>query len=99
MGNQQAEKSVSLSQLKEISQKISDKAYQHAIEQVSVKDLLTIQMTSGSTAMPKGVMLSQYNVINNAMLSAQRLGVTHDDVICLAVPLFHCFGLLVSFLR
>lgn len=93
MGNQQAEKSVSLSQLKEISQKISDKAYQHAIEQVSVKDLLTIQMTSGSTAMPKGVMLSQYNVINNAMLSAQRLGVTHDDVICLAVPLFHCFGL------
>ncbi len=51
-------------------------------------------MTSGSTAMPKGVMLSQYNVINNAMLSAQRLGVTHDDVICLAVPLFHCcFGL------
>ena len=57
-------------------------------------------MTSGSTAMPKGVMLSQYNVINNAMLSAQRLGVTHDDVICLAVPLFHSLdSLLVSFLR
>lgn len=93
MGNKHAEKSVSLSQLKEVSQKISDKEYQHAVSQVSVKDLLTIQMTSGSTAMPKGVMLSQYNVINNAMLSAQRLGVTHDDVICLAVPLFHCFGL------
>ncbi|UDN35629.1 AMP-binding protein [Proteus sp. NMG38-2] len=93
MGNKSAEKSVSLSQLKAISQKISDKEYQHAISQVSVKDLLTIQMTSGSTAMPKGVMLSQYNVINNAMLSAQRLGVTHNDVICLAVPLFHCFGL------
>ncbi|AYY82018.1 MULTISPECIES: AMP-binding protein [Proteus] len=93
MGNKHAEKSVSLSQLKEVSQKISDKEYQHAVSQVSVKDLLTIQMTSGSTAMPKGVMLSQYNVINNAMLSAQRLGVTHNDVICLAVPLFHCFGL------
>ncbi|WP_255297136.1 AMP-binding protein [Proteus vulgaris] len=93
MGNKSAEKSVSLSQLKAISQKISDKEYQHAVSQVSVKDLLTIQMTSGSTAMPKGVMLSQYNVINNAMLSAQRLGVTHNDVICLAVPLFHCFGL------
>ncbi|MBI6528132.1 AMP-binding protein [Proteus vulgaris] len=93
MGNKSAEKSVSLSQLKAISQKISDKDYQHAVALVSVKDLLTIQMTSGSTAMPKGVMLSQYNVINNAMLSAQRLGVTHNDVICLAVPLFHCFGL------
>ncbi len=93
MGNKTAEKSVSLSQLKAISKKISDKEYQHAVSQVSVKDLLTIQMTSGSTAMPKGVMLSQYNVINNAMLSAQRLGVTHNDVICLAVPLFHCFGL------
>ena len=93
MGNEHAEKSLSLSQLKVISQQISDKEYQHAVAQVSVKDLLTIQMTSGSTAMPKGVMLSQYNVINNAMLSAQRLGVTHDDVICLAVPLFHCFGL------
>ncbi|MEQ5139892.1 AMP-binding protein [Proteus vulgaris] len=93
MGNKHAEKSVSLSQLKEVSQKISDKEYQHAVSQVSVKDLLTIQMTSGSTAMPKGVMLSQYNVINNAMLSAQRLGVTHNDIICLAVPLFHCFGL------
>ncbi|CRL63753.1 AMP-binding protein [Proteus penneri] len=93
MGNKSAEKSVSLSQLKAISQTISEKEYQQAISQVSVKDLLTIQMTSGSTAMPKGVMLSQYNVINNAMLSAQRLGVTHNDVICLAVPLFHCFGL------
>ncbi|WP_109400053.1 AMP-binding protein [Proteus sp. TJ1640] len=93
MGNKSAEKSVSLSQLKAISQTISEKEYQQAISQVSVKDLLTIQMTSGSTAMPKGVMLSQYNVINNAMLSAQRLGVTYNDVICLAVPLFHCFGL------
>ncbi|NBM01919.1 AMP-binding protein [Proteus sp. G2671] len=93
MGNKSTEKSVSLSQLKAISQTISEKEYQQAISQVSVKDLLTIQMTSGSTAMPKGVMLSQYNVINNAMLSAQRLGVTHNDVICLAVPLFHCFGL------
>lgn len=93
MGNKNAEKSDSLSQLKEKAKQISDTAYQHAVAQVNVKDLLTIQMTSGSTAMPKGVMLSQYNVINNAMLSAQRLGVTHNDVICLAVPLFHCFGL------
>lgn len=93
MENKSAEKSFSLSQLKKIGQKISDKEYQHAVALVSVNDLLTIQMTSGSTAMPKGVMLSQHNVMNNAMLSAQRLGVTHSDVICLAVPLFHCFGL------
>ncbi|QAV22681.1 AMP-binding protein [Proteus hauseri] len=93
MENKSAEKSISLSQLKLAAESISDVIYQNAIKQVSVNDLLTIQMTSGSTAMPKGVMLSQYNVINNAMLSAQRLGVMHDDVICLAVPLFHCFGL------
>lgn len=93
MGNKNATSSLSLSQLKVAAENISDATYQDAIKHVSVEDLLTIQMTSGSTAMPKGVMLSQYNVINNALLSAQRLGVTDEDTICLAVPLFHCFGL------
>lgn len=93
LGKKGTSKSLSLSQLKEQAIQVSDTAYQHAIAQVSVTDLLTIQMTSGSTAMPKGVMLSQYNVLNNAWLSAQRLGVTNRDTLCLAVPLFHCFGL------
>ncbi len=43
--------------------------------------------------MPKRVILSHRNITNNAIFSAQRLGIDSTDVLCLAIPLFHCFGL------
>lgn len=93
LGNKTRPGSLSLAEIKTLGMALSPRDYQQAQAQVKSSDLLTLQLTSGSTAEPKRVMLSHHSVINNALFSAQRLGVTHVDTLCLAVPLFHCFGL------
>jgi fatty-acyl-CoA synthase len=51
-----------------------------------------IQYTSGTTGNPKGILLTHYNVVNNAWLTALRLCLTEDDRICQTFPLYHCAG-------
>lgn len=51
-----------------------------------------IQYTSGTTGVPKGVLLTHVNLVNNARFIAQYLHASEQDRICLPVPLFHCFG-------
>lgn len=60
---------------------------------VSPEDPACMIFTSGTTSLPKGVLLSHYNVVNNAscMVSSMRWG--RDDKMCITVPLFHCFGI------
>ncbi|PWC17945.1 acyl-CoA synthase [Brenneria roseae subsp. roseae] len=93
IGNKKASQAWSLNEIKEQGRSLPISHYEEAVSQVQSNDLLTIQLTSGSTALPKCVMLSHHSVVNNAFFSAQRLNVVPDDILCLAVPLFHCFGL------
>ncbi|WP_411679377.1 class I adenylate-forming enzyme family protein [Clostridium thailandense] len=53
--------------------------------------------TSGTTSMPKGVMLTHYQLMNVAREAAQQMRWTKEDRMCIALPLFHCFGLSVGF--
>ena len=64
--------------------------YQAASEYDRIACML---FTSGSTGVPKGVLLSQYSILNNAYSVADVLGQTGDDSICLALPMFHSFGM------
>ncbi|EMU6536068.1 AMP-binding protein [Escherichia albertii] len=82
-----------LTEIIEHGASVSAEKYTESVEAVSHIDPLVIQLTSGSTAMPKRVILSHRNITNNAIFSAQRLGIDSTDVLCLAIPLFHCFGL------
>ncbi|MCC6363525.1 MAG: AMP-binding protein [Bryobacterales bacterium] len=60
------------------------------------EDVANIQYTSGTTGSPKGVLLTHRNLVNNAWLIAQRLRITEQDKLCMPVPLYHCFGCVMS---
>jgi len=64
--------------------------------EVDCRSAASIQYTSGTTGAPKGATLSHFNVVNNAGQIGARVGLGPDDRICLPVPLFHCFGMVVG---
>ncbi|HCM27672.1 MAG TPA: AMP-binding protein [Treponema sp.] len=59
-------------------------------------DTVNMQYTSGTTGFPKGVMLTHRNILNNGWSIGECQRFTMSDVICLPVPLFHCFGLVLG---
>lgn len=59
---------------------------------LEVNDVINMQYTSGTTGFPKGVMLSHYNIVNNAKQIGDRMQLTNKDRLCIPVPLFHTFG-------
>ena len=60
------------------------------------KDPINIQFTSGTTGTPKGATLSHFNILNNAHFTARILGLNQDDRLCIPVPLYHCFGMVMG---
>ncbi len=63
---------------------------------VAVGDVANIQYTSGTTGLPKGVMLTHHNVVNNGQFLAQGFHYTEQDRIVVPVPLFHCYGCVIG---
>jgi fatty-acyl-CoA synthase len=59
-------------------------------------DPINIQYTSGTTGFPKGAMLSHHNIVNNGLLIANAMRFTHQDRLCIPVPFYHCFGLVLA---
>ncbi|MDO4268077.1 MAG: class I adenylate-forming enzyme family protein, partial [Eubacteriales bacterium] len=64
-----------------------------SLKQVSPEDTAAVLFTSGTTAEPKGVMLSHYSLINNAIETCEHMDWQEQDSMLTAVPLFHCFGI------
>jgi len=59
-------------------------------------DSINIQFTSGTTGMPKGATLTHTNILNNAYFSGDSMRFTADDILCIPVPLYHCFGMVLG---
>jgi fatty-acyl-CoA synthase len=59
-------------------------------------DVINIQFTSGTTGSPKGAMLSHFNIVNNARYCADAMALTEKDRLCIPVPLYHCFGMVLG---
>ncbi|WP_114813868.1 AMP-binding protein [Paraburkholderia kururiensis] len=61
-------------------------------------DPINIQFTSGTTGNPKGATLTHRNVVNNARFIAMAMRLTEQDALCIPVPLYHCFGMVLAVL-
>jgi fatty-acyl-CoA synthase len=59
-------------------------------------DPINIQYTSGTTGFPKGATLSHHNILNNGFFVGEGCGITHEDRICVPVPFYHCFGMVMG---
>jgi fatty-acyl-CoA synthase len=63
---------------------------------LSMDDPINIQYTSGTTGFPKGATLSHHNVLNNGYTIGLELGYTAADRVCVPVPFYHCFGMVIG---
>ena len=61
-------------------------------------DAINIQFTSGTTGAPKGATLTHHNIVNNAVAVARCMRLTAEDALCIPVPLYHCFGMVLAVL-
>ncbi|MCS0635387.1 AMP-binding protein [Streptomyces sp. LP05-1] len=64
--------------------------------ELSCDDPVNIQYTSGTTGFPKGATLTHHNILNNGRSVGETLGYTERDRICLPVPFYHCFGMVMG---
>jgi fatty-acyl-CoA synthase len=63
---------------------------------LSFDDAIIIQYTSGTTGFPKGATLTHHNILNNGYFVGELCGYTHEDRICVPVPFYHCFGMVMG---
>ncbi|WP_370151866.1 AMP-binding protein [Ferrovibrio sp.] len=59
-------------------------------------EAINIQFTSGTTGLPKGATLTHYNIVNNGYFTARCMKLSERDRLCIPVPLYHCFGMVLS---
>ncbi|MDA1091748.1 MAG: AMP-binding protein [Acidobacteria bacterium] len=75
---------------------VSDDALAARETQLSFDDPINIQYTSGTTGAPKGATLSHHNILNNGFFCGEVLGYTEVDRVCVPVPFYHCFGMVIG---
>lgn len=78
------------------AQHISDDTLAEWEAKVQFDDAVNIQYTSGTTGFPKGVTLSHHNILNNAYFIGIRLNYSDKDRVCIPVPFYHCFGMVIG---
>lgn len=64
--------------------------------QLQFDETINIQFTSGTTGNPKGTMLTHHNILNNGYFVGEGIRLTLQDKVCISVPLFHCFGMVMG---
>jgi fatty-acyl-CoA synthase len=67
-------------------------------ENLDADQVFNIQFTSGTTGTPKGATLTHFNIVNNGFFVGEGLRLTADDRVCIPVPMYHCFGMVLGVL-
>jgi fatty-acyl-CoA synthase len=82
-----------------MGEKITGQELDDRMNSLSDDDVINMQYTSGTTGFPKGVMLTHHNIVNNARMVGDVMGMTEKDSLLIQVPMFHCFGCVMSTLN
>ncbi len=85
-------------QLMDMSDQVGADELKNRQSQQEFDDPINIQYTSGTTGFPKGATLSHHNILNNGYFVADLMEFTDQDRLCIPVPLYHCFGMVMSVL-
>jgi fatty-acyl-CoA synthase len=75
---------------------VAERALADREAELQFDDPINIQYTSGTTGFPKGATLSHHNVLNNGYFVGEALGYTEADRVCIPVPFYHCFGMVMG---
>jgi fatty-acyl-CoA synthase len=78
------------------AESVDASAVASAMAELQFDDPINIQYTSGTTGFPKGATLSHHNILNNGFFVGEGCGYTDQDRICVPVPLYHCFGMVMG---
>ncbi|NRV88239.1 acyl-CoA synthetase (AMP-forming)/AMP-acid ligase II [Clostridium beijerinckii] len=96
IGKNKFSKDYDIQPLKELTS-VDIERLQQAESKVTPKDIASMIFTSGTTSIPKGVLLNHYQLMNISIEATEQMKWTKEDKMCIALPLFHCFGLSVGF--
>jgi fatty-acyl-CoA synthase len=82
--------------LKRDASKVSVDQLREVEASLQFDDPINIQYTSGTTGFPKGATLTHHNILNNGFFIGERLKYTESDRVCIPVPFYHCFGMVLG---
>jgi fatty-acyl-CoA synthase len=82
--------------LKRDAAKVPVEALHEAEASLQFDDPINIQYTSGTTGFPKGATLTHHNILNNGFFIGEKLRYTEHDRVCIPVPFYHCFGMVLG---
>ena len=83
-------------ELYDMGRTFDNNAFLEVVNSLNPHEVVNMQYTSGTTGFPKGVMLTHFNIINNGKSIGDCMKLTPDDKMCICVPFFHCFGMVLS---
>jgi fatty-acyl-CoA synthase len=87
---------ISFDWISERGRQVGNKRLESVSAMVQMDDAVNIQFTSGTTGLPKGATLSHHNLVNNAFFVGEATGIEPGSRVCIPVPLYHCFGMVMG---
>ncbi len=96
IGDERYSGMINWNEIEALGESVTDEEYADARRGLNCDDVINMQYTSGTTGFPKGVMLTHKNIINNGRFIGDCMKFTNEDRLCIPVPFFHCFGLVLA---